>query len=98
MIVHRSSSSSALMLFWPLLSSSDGHVEALQGLGDAFGQQGQQHEVPRTGRRAQVHVVFETQQALLDERFQPLVDHRVQFLQLQRMNSSDCRYGYSARV
>ncbi|MNP57580.1 hypothetical protein D3C76_1524210 [compost metagenome] len=58
-----------------------GHVEALQGLGDAFRQQGQQHEMPRAWRRAQVHVVLEAQQALLDERLQPLIDHRIQFVQ-----------------
>ncbi|MNZ83922.1 hypothetical protein D3C78_1026650 [compost metagenome] len=37
--------------------------------------------MPRAWRRAQVHVVLEAQQALLDERLQPLIDHRIQFVQ-----------------
>ena len=53
----------------------------MQGLGDALGQQRQQHKVPRTRRRAQVYGVFETQQALFDKRVQPLVHHAVQILQ-----------------
>ncbi|MNN05079.1 hypothetical protein D3C81_1178270 [compost metagenome] len=56
------------------------HVEALQGLGDGACQQGQQDELPRAGRRAHVQLVFMTQQALLDQRRQPLVDHLVELL------------------
>ncbi|MCY1448840.1 hypothetical protein D9M71_655470 [compost metagenome] len=55
-----------------------GHVEALQGLGDGAGEQGQQHELPRAGRRAHVQVVVLAQQALFHQRDQPLVDDLVQ--------------------
>ncbi len=57
-----------------------GHVETLQGLGDGAGEQGQQHELPRTGCRANVGVVVLAQQPLLDQRGQPLVNHLIQLL------------------
>ncbi|MCY1182595.1 hypothetical protein D9M73_231630 [compost metagenome] len=71
-----------------------GHVEALQGLGDGAGEQGQQHELPRAGRRAQVHVVVLAQQPLFDQRGQPLVDH---FVQLFRRPAQE-QFGLQVRV
>ncbi|MNF53897.1 hypothetical protein D3C84_353040 [compost metagenome] len=56
----------------------DGHVEALQGLDDGAGQQREQDELPRAGRRPHIDIAFQLEQALVDEGRQPLVDHLVQ--------------------
>ncbi|MCY1424073.1 hypothetical protein D9M71_398060 [compost metagenome] len=60
----------------------DGHVEALQRLGDGAGQQRKLHEFPRAGRRADVGVVLLAQQTLFHQRFQPFVHFGGQLLHI----------------
>ncbi|MCY1432697.1 hypothetical protein D9M71_487040 [compost metagenome] len=72
----------AELLLAGVQQQGDGHVEALQRLGDGAGQHGEQDELPRARRRADIEVVVAVQQAVRDQRVQPLVDHRVQLFQV----------------